>query len=101
MAFQLVNELCCIKNYSGVYEQNSIVNSGRVDVWTTELAIITSLIMEVRSIHYVAWNKNKNPSRLVDKSLMSPITTIVIEKSSRNPHEIARLNLLFFEKVRQ
>ena len=39
----------------------------------------------------VICNKNRNPSRLVGESQMSPITTIVIEKSSRNPHEIARL----------
>ena len=36
MASQLANELCYIKHCWGVYEQNSIVNSARVDYWTAE-----------------------------------------------------------------
>ena len=42
MAFQLENDDCCIKHCWGVYEQNDIVNSVRVDDWTPELAIIGS-----------------------------------------------------------
>ena len=36
MAAQLANKVCCIKHCSGVYEQNSIVNSVFVDDWTAE-----------------------------------------------------------------
>ena len=36
MASQLENELSCIKHCLGVYEKNSIVNSVRVDIGTTE-----------------------------------------------------------------
>ena len=42
MDFHLKYGLCCIKHCWGVYEQNSIVNSVRVDDWTAELAIIGS-----------------------------------------------------------
>ena len=44
MAFQLANDLCCIKYYWGGYEQNSIVNRVRVDLddWTLERVIIAS-----------------------------------------------------------
>ena len=34
MTSQLVNELDCVNHYSGIYEQNSIVD------WTAERAII-------------------------------------------------------------
>ena len=42
MVSQLENELDCIKHFGGVYEQNSTVDSVRVDDWTAELAIIAS-----------------------------------------------------------
>ena len=42
IAYQLQNELLCINHCSGVYEQSSMVNSFRVDDWTTERAIIAS-----------------------------------------------------------
>ena len=42
MASQLENELSCIKHCLGVCEQNSIVNSIRVDSWTTEGEIVDS-----------------------------------------------------------
>ena len=41
LASPLVNEHCCIKQCWGVYEQNSIVNSVRIDDWTAKWAIIT------------------------------------------------------------
>ena len=37
---QLENECCGIKQYWGVCEQNSIVNSVRVDDWTAKWGII-------------------------------------------------------------
>ena len=42
MVSQLENELCYIKKFSGVYEENCIVNSVPVNDWTAECAIITS-----------------------------------------------------------
>ena len=39
MASQLTNELASIKNCSGVYEQNNIVDNVHKDDWTAELAI--------------------------------------------------------------
>ena len=42
MKSQLENELDCIKHCNGVYEQNNIVNSVRVDDWTAELTIIAN-----------------------------------------------------------
>ena len=41
MTLKLENELCCIKHCCSVYEQNSIVNSVRVDDRTT-YKVITS-----------------------------------------------------------
>ena len=42
MASWLKKKLCCIKHCWGAFEQNNIVNSARVNDWTTELAIIAS-----------------------------------------------------------
>ena len=42
MAFQLANELCCVKYFWGVCEENGIVNNVRADDWTVEFAIIAS-----------------------------------------------------------
>ena len=42
MESKLTNGLCCINQCRGVYEQNSLMNSVRVDDWTVELAIIAS-----------------------------------------------------------
>ena len=41
MAFQLDNELVCIKHCWSIYEHNSIVNSVGVDDWKVKLVIIT------------------------------------------------------------
>ena len=40
--FRLVNERCCIKHCWGTYEENSIVNSVRINEWPTEWAIVDS-----------------------------------------------------------
>ena len=42
MASQLMNKICCVKNCWGVYEQNSTVNTVRVDDMTIEWAIIAN-----------------------------------------------------------
>ena len=42
MASQLVNGPACAKHCTGVFEQNNIVNSARVDDWRPELAIFNS-----------------------------------------------------------
>ena len=42
MASQLMNKIYCVKNCWGVYEQNSTVNTVRVDDFTTEWAIIAN-----------------------------------------------------------
>ena len=46
---QLPNELICIKHCWGVYQQNSIVNSVRVDDWAAERAIIASNVQSFSS----------------------------------------------------
>ena len=42
MASQLENEICCVKHWWVVYEQNSIVKSVRVGDWTAEKVIIVN-----------------------------------------------------------
>ena len=38
MAYHLMNELCCIDHYCGVYEQNNVANS--VDDWTASFLVM-------------------------------------------------------------
>ena len=51
MVSQLEKELCCSKRCWGVYEQNIIVCSIRLDDWTAKWTII-ALIVEVRSYNH-------------------------------------------------
>ena len=56
MTSQLKNERCCIKHCWDVYEQNSSVNSVRVNFWTAEWTIIALKYMrfDTADIHWIA-----------------------------------------------
>ena len=54
MAFQLANELACIKYFWGVYEQNSIMNSVRVGGWKVKWVIISSNMNRARVDDWIA-----------------------------------------------